>query len=139
MRKELAARLLHIRARRPQPEMAAVLGVSPRTYTYYEQGERAPDAEALANLCREGWNVNWFLTGEGPERVDQIASATEVASGSQGLSQESLKIALQMAADLDVLLLPPPKQARMIELIYGLLEEGLPEAKVLVFARAAAA
>lgn len=44
--------------------------VSARTYAYYERGERNPDAEALVPLCVEGWNVNWILTGDGPERFD---------------------------------------------------------------------
>jgi len=54
----------------------------------------------------------------------------------------TLTIALRLAAEaLDDgdLALPPPKHAELVGLVYELLEEGLPEAKVLKFARAAAA
>lgn len=123
-----------------QRDRAAALEVAVSSYQHYERDERSPDVAFLGRLIAEGWSANWLISGQGPERLDQVGEgATAVAGGSQALSQETLKIALQMAVDLDVLLLPPPKQARMIELIYGLLEEGLPEAKVLVFARAAAA
>ena len=69
MRSAIGSRLLHIRAARTQPEMAGVLGVAPRTYAYYENGDRVPDGEALARLVAEGWNINWLLTGQGPERI----------------------------------------------------------------------
>lgn len=134
------ARLRYVRGSANQKDRAGALGVAVSSYQHYERDERSPDLAFLGRLMAEGWSVNWLISGEGAERLDQgVEDATGVSGGSQALSQETLKIALQMAVDLDVLLLPPPKQARMIELIYGLLVEGLPEAKVLVFARAAAA
>lgn len=52
--------------------MAAVMQVSPRTLSYYESGERMPDAFALRPLAAEGWNINWLLTGEGSERLSAL-------------------------------------------------------------------
>jgi len=72
---KLAARLKHIRAGRTLPEMAEVLDVSSRTVSNYESGLRAPDAWALACLVTEGWNANWILSGEGPERLSKLSVA----------------------------------------------------------------
>lgn len=61
---------------------------------------------------------------------------------SQAVKSETLKIALQLVAetlDKKGLALPLPKRAELTALVYDLLEEGMPEAKVLRFARAAAA
>lgn len=61
---------------------------------------------------------------------------------SQVLNPEALRMALQLASDMICnkgLTLPPEKHADLVTLMYELLEEGLPEAKVLRFARVAAA
>lgn len=55
--------------------MATRMGVYKNTYARYERGEREPSASELVCLCKEGWNVNWLLTGEGPERLDAYAIA----------------------------------------------------------------
>jgi hypothetical protein len=58
------------------------------------------------------------------------------------VKHETLTLALQLAGEVleeKGLSLPPNKRAEVISLIYDLLEEGMPEAKVLRFARAAAA
>lgn len=62
------------------------MGVAPRTYAYYEQGERIPDGESLAPLVTQGWNINWLLTGEGPERLEVLPGAG--SSGSQVLRMD---------------------------------------------------
>jgi hypothetical protein len=67
--------------------------------------------------------------------------ATGLASQqpSQPLRRNDLIMALQLASEaLGDKELPPAKHAELVTLIYELLEEGLPEAKVLRFARAAA-
>lgn len=51
--------------------MAAALGVALRTYANYERDERQPDAAVLAKLVELGWNANWIMTGEGPERLPE--------------------------------------------------------------------
>lgn len=68
------------------------------------------------------------------------AAKTAPDKASQGMRRDVLKIALQLASEaLGEKELPPAKHAELVTLIYELLEEGLPEAKVLRFARAAAA
>lgn len=52
--------------------MGQVMGVAQRTYASYERNERTPDADALLPLVEEGWNANWLLTGEGPERLEAL-------------------------------------------------------------------
>lgn len=141
MRREIGKRLLHIRADRTQPEMAEVLGVSPRTYAYYEQGERTPDAEALIPLWAEGWNANWVITGEGPERLDAHQEIPNSLSGkdSQALRPDDLTMAVTLAQEaLDGRTLPADKYGKLVTLIYDALVNGLPSAQVLAFAQPAA-
>lgn len=67
-------------------------------------------------------------------------SETASDKASQPLRRNDLTMALQLASEaLGDKELPPAKHAELVTLIYELLEEGLPEAKVLRFARAAAA
>lgn len=117
--------------------MASVLGVSARTYAYYEQGERVPDGEALARIVREGWNANWLLTGEGPERLSQFQVA-EAPGGyvSHALRMETLILAVELIdSELERAgkTLPPEKRAVAYGLVYDeLLEPGeLPKAKIV--------
>lgn len=123
--------------------MAAVMGVSPRTYSYYEQGERLPDAAALATLVVEGWNGNWLLTGGGPERLEALGVAENVAGyGSQLVSEEHLTLALSQVIEVlqdKELPMPPAKQAELVMAVAELHAEGVPEAKILRFVRAAIA
>lgn len=69
-----------------------------------------------------------------------MAAGMASQQASQPLRRDDLKMALQLAAEaLGDRFLPPEKHAELVTLIYELLEEGLPEAKVLRFARAASA
>jgi hypothetical protein len=62
---------------------------------------------------------------------DKVAPAM-----SQPLSAETLTMAIQLAAEaLDGRSLPPPEYAELVGLIYEGLLDGLPEAKILRFAR----
>lgn len=112
-----------------------------RTYQNYERGEREPDLRTLLALLERGWNLNWLLSGDGAERLD-AEPATSAASPSQTVSEETLTIALQLASETlegRGRTLPPEKRAQLVAAIYDMLEQGLPEAKVLHFARVAAA
>lgn len=51
-----------------QKEMAALLGLSYRTYQNYEDGVNNPGWDACEGIVRLGFNANWFLTGNGPMR-----------------------------------------------------------------------
>lgn len=120
--------------------MGAALGVALRTYQTYERDERLPDAEALSCLVEEGWNANWLLTGEGPERLDQLGGALETApeQASQPVRQGNVKIAFQLVSEALGPMKPTLDQhAELVALVLELLEHGLPEARVLYFARQA--
>lgn len=141
MRNDLGARLRQIRAHRTQQEMAHVLGVAHRTYANYEREERVPDAEVIARLIAEGWDANWLLTGEGPERLAPGVREPRAHYGplSQPVSPEHLSIALELADEaLQGLWLPRAQYAELVALIYQSLTQGLPYAEILDFARPAA-
>lgn len=78
--------------------------------------------------------MEWIATGDGPS----LASEATSLNGSQPLRLEGLTIAIQLAAEaLEGKYLPPDKYAELVSLIYEGLEEGLPEATILRFARIA--
>lgn len=99
--------------------MAAVMGVTGRTYANYERDERVPDAEALAALVKEGWNANWILTGEGPERLDGWAGPA--TSQGERLDEATLCEAIEaVEAVLEQLQLDltPQAKARVVASAY---------------------
>lgn len=140
---EIGARLAHIRAGESQDSHAADLGVPLRTYQTYEQGKREPDLRTLLGVVRKGWNANWLLTGEGPERLEAVAVAENPAGyGSQLVSEEHLTLALSQVIEVlqdKELPMPPAKQAELVMAVAELHAEGIPEAKILRFVRAAIA
>lgn len=53
------------RSRRLTQEAAAVsLAINPVTYRKYELGRMSPGAGVLAQVCKQGVNLNWLLTGQ---------------------------------------------------------------------------
>lgn len=69
----IALRLLELRRRLgfTQGVMAAKLGVSDRTYKYYEQGQRdAPLLFLIQTAALAQTDLNWLLTGETREIHD---------------------------------------------------------------------
>lgn len=66
---ETGRRLREVRGELSQAAFADKAGVHKNTLGGYERGERSPDAEFLRALVMLGYNVNWVLTGEGPERI----------------------------------------------------------------------
>ena len=114
--------------------MAKSLGLGQRTYASYERDERDPDALVLKQIAAQGWNVNWLLTGEGAERLDELSPGL-----SQDLSAEHLNVALELADEtLTGLWLPRNRYAELVALIYDALTQGLPYAEILEFSRPAA-
>ena len=126
-----------VRASVTQPVMAKVLGVAHRTYASYERNERLPDADALRLLVENGWNANWLLTGDGPERLEDMTettSETGATSASQPVSDEALTIALELADKaIGDGFLPRPRYAKLVRLLYEGITQGLPVAEVLRF------
>lgn len=84
-----------------------------------------------------GVRPEWLLLGTGSPSHPRADSP----SASQAVKHESLTMALQLVAETleqKNLTLPAEKRAELTALVYDLLEEGMPEAKILRFVRAAA-
>lgn len=127
----IGGRLRYIRAGRNQPEMAKHLQVSPRTYGYWERNERSPDTVALEQLVRDGWNINWLLTGEGPERLKDLAGAPD----SQAERMARVSIAVQLLREAEDAAGTPPRwtpgqQGEATAILVRLLEIGTATAEV---------
>lgn len=76
-------RLAHIRGGMTQAARAEKLGIHVNTYSRWERGERSPDPYSLTVLATEGWNINWLLTGEGPQRLDALKQGVSPAPAMQ--------------------------------------------------------
>lgn len=119
-------RLKHIRSSsRSQPEMATLLGVSGRTYGHWERGERTPDAHALIVLALDGWNANWLLTGEGPERLEALKKGTSAPALDPQALRDAIADTLNIA-DMTGRDISPEDQASMITRLYMRLTGQLP-------------
>jgi transcriptional regulator with XRE-family HTH domain len=94
----IGERLIRIRADSTQPEMAGRLGVHKNTYARWERDEAGIAADALVRLIERGWNANWVLTGEGPERLTDLG--TGVAAEHAPISTAVLGIAVGLLDDL---------------------------------------
>jgi transcriptional regulator with XRE-family HTH domain len=85
-----------------------------------------------------GVRPGWLLLDDGP----RSESVTDSVAASHALKPETLTLTFQLVGEAlegRELSLPPEKRAELAMLIYDLLEEGMPEAKVLRFASRAAA
>lgn len=114
-----------------------VMDVSSAALQRYIKEENEPPFAALARLCgAAGVSLDWLATGDGDMRR---SSETAAPGASQMVRQDVLMMSLQLATEaLGDKELPPAKHAELVSLIYELLVQGLPEATVLRFARAAA-
>lgn len=142
----IGARLVLVRGRELQSEMANKLGVHKNTYARWERGERELGVDALAGLVRLGWSANWLVSGLGAERLSEVAepnpytAVTGDTPASQEARTEAMKIAVEMI-DSELArsgrVLPPGKRAEAYMLVSELLlepEQDLPSAKIIQFA-----
>lgn len=141
--REIGGRLTLIRDQQPQAQFAPPLGLHKNTLGTYERGEREMGVTALARLVGLGWNANWLLTGQGPQRIDgpgRVGEAhADYVTRSQDLSADHLTIALELADEaLRGLWLPRRAYAELVALVYAALTQGLPFARVMDLARPAA-
>lgn len=139
----IGARITHIRARMSQREFASQLGVPLRTYQTYEQGQREPDLRTLLGLHARGWDLNWVLAGDGnPRRADADRPARLAVGETRAVwpTESGLRQAVELAetALAGEPRMAPEGYARLLTLIHGALESGLPAEQVLAFARPAA-
>lgn len=121
-------------------QFADFLGVHRNTYRSWEAQQSDVGVEALVATAAAGWNTNWLLTGEGPEKLAELGvgpstemnSLAEVDTASHALSPARLTIALELA---DKIVgdgwLPTSVYADLLRAAYGLLEEGVPYDEIL--------
>lgn len=87
----IGERLTRIRGQKSQADFAPLVGIHKNTIGTYERGEREIGAEALARLIALGWNANWLLTGEGPERLEALSGAGFSGSQTVRVDGETLR------------------------------------------------
>lgn len=140
---QIAERFKSLRERMgmTQAQFADHLRMSRRGYQDIEGRANYPSGPLLRNLAEaREINLYWLLTGEGPERLDQLVGALEAApeQASQPVRQTNVKIAFQLVSEALGPMKPTLDQhAELVALVLELLEHGLPEARVLYFARQA--
>jgi len=86
-------------------------------------------------------SIDWLNDGIGDPPTVGEPVGSDVGL-SQSVKHETLTVALQLVAEVlddQGLSLPTPKRAQLTASVYGLLDEGMPRAKVLHFVRAAVA
>lgn len=133
----IGARLKYIRNYLSQRQFAEELNIALSSYQLYERDERPLPADVLETLIERGYNANWVLIGEGPERLDALSDP--VSEASQPLRMDMLKIAITLAQEaLDGKTLGHEDYAELVSLIYDALANGLQSAQVLAFAKPAA-
>lgn len=128
-----------------QAELAERAGVSAVTVGNWQNDRVQPEQVkavmllTFARILRV--RPEWLLLGEGARLATARPTADDLAA-SQPVKLPVLTSALQLVTETLLerrVALPPEKQAELVGLVYELLDEGMPEAKVLRFARAAAA
>lgn len=117
---------------------ASCMGVSADSLQRYIREENMPPFDVAVRLCvAADARLDWLATGTGDVFNNQVPLGG--VPDSQPLRHDDLKIALELAGEaLGGRVLPAEKHAQLVLLIYELLQEGLPEAKILHFAHRAA-
>ena len=129
-------------------ELAAKVGTTDATISNWQNDKVQIDHVKAALLLKISAAINIdpyaLLFGDKETSMGKHVRDNSPAylQQSQVLKPETLKLAIQLASeqlDNKGLTLPPEKHAELVTLMYELLDEGLPEAKVLRFARVTAA
>lgn len=80
--------------------------------------------------------MHWLLTGEGPQRSEQLVGKDGPDPASQGLGLDSLKIAFQVVAEaLGPMTATTDQHFELVTISAELLQDGFPEAKVLAIVK----
>lgn len=102
------------------------MGVHKNTYARWEREERELGASDLARLIAMGWNPNWVLTGDGPERMGGNESAQQRHSQAVRLDVGRLKSAvklLEVALELSGKVMGPADKADLVADLYTWLDD----------------
>lgn len=90
-----------------QSEFAKSLGVSLRSYQYYESGARSIPIEVLRGLAEIGANIHWLLTGKGEMfledegNVEQQRLSADYWQKNHEVLEAAVKLAYQRLIDSD--------------------------------------
>jgi hypothetical protein len=122
-------------------KFAESVGRAPNYITQL-QGEYKAFGGSVARYLETqlGHERGWMDRPQWEDGHDHEADAPDGAATSQPVKLPTLTLAVQLATEVLTeagLALPPPKFAELVTTLYELIEEGLPRAKVLRFARAA--
>jgi DNA-binding transcriptional regulator YdaS (Cro superfamily) len=120
-------------------KIAQLCGFSESTVKKWVDGVSDPSRGRCVHLARDtGVSLLWIATGEEP-MWDQDRMKMAIQSQSQPMSAEALKITFQLVEEAaEGKVLSPEQRAELAALVYEGLVDGLPEAKILRWARAAA-
>lgn len=120
-----------------QAQIAALSGVSTRSYQGYEDGRSLPCAEAIAGIVNLGVNANWLLTGEGEMLLKDVATVPPGA-----LDPVRLRLAIEAVEEglaAAGRLMAADKKAELVLAVYDLLEEpGVKKERILKLVKLAA-
>jgi len=130
----LGRRLAHVRAfvGVSQAEMAKRLGVALRSWQYYEQDQRLPDAEVLIALTRWGLNLDWVLLGVGPAVSDGGGHLPAHLALDAGMLMASHELAEEAIRGM---WLPKNQFFKLVSMVYASLAQSVPYAEIIDFAR----
>lgn len=116
-------RLVQIRGGRSQVEFAKDVGLHKNTVARYEAGEREPDGDYLKRLMALGYNANWILTGDGPQRLEgALQSQSQVPRLDPDTITAALKL-LSWAFELQGATYDPAKDPDLLADTYAFLAE----------------
>lgn len=120
-------------------EIARRCGFSEAVIRSWRDGASDPSRARCIALARgTGTSLLWIVDGEGPRSRAEFSQFMAQQSRFQPVRYDVLKVALQLAEELtEGKVLSTEDRAELVGLIYEMHEEGLPEAKILRFARAA--
>lgn len=118
---KIGDRIAHIRGEESRDLFAERVDFAKNTIGNYERGDRLPKADFLAKLHEQGWNLNWVVTGEGPERLADLLPVAPTDWDPELLRQviEGVEEALAITSrEMD-----PPHKAELIMLLYDMYAE----------------
>lgn len=109
-----------------QTRMGEAVGGKLRSWQEYESGTRMPGGSVFAGLARLGVNVNWILTGEGPQMRTAAQTPGEAAAVDIELLGELLKMLRQHQDKCGRRYVPEDEAAIIAKMYQYVIEEETP-------------
>ena len=118
--------MTRIRGSGTQAEFGEAVGLHKNTVGSYERAEREMGVLAARRMAERGWNINWLLTGKGPERLDAVNQGVSGAKLDPEMMQKAVESAIGVFQRFNKL--PSASQlARASVLLYLLFTDSEPE------------